>query len=107
MSSGSPINFKDLDTSSIERPARLVGGCQFDVARKGEQLELLRLLLASLVPSSLEISEVPSVSSQANSVSVPVVKVLGLGVLGGKIGHDRLCFVFDSSIGLSLCISEL
>ena len=42
-----------------------------------------------------------------DSKSVHFFMAFDFGVLGGKMGQERLCLVFDSSIGLSLYISEL
>lgn len=42
-----------------------------------------------------------------DSKSVHFVVAFDFGVLGGKMGQERLCLVLDSSIGLSLYISEL
>lgn len=112
MSSGRPMNLRDLDTSSMERPARLDGGCQWEVGENGGQLGLTELDVeqASVVPCSgctTEISEASLLPSQADTASVSFFVALGFGVLGGKMGQERLCLVFDSSIGLSLYISEL
>lgn len=103
MSSGKPMNLRDLDTSSIERPARLDGGCH-----SGGQLRVSDLESVSLVACSCGAREPFKVCglltlSDPDSRSVH----FNFGVLGGRMGHDRLCFVSDSSMGLSLYISEL
>lgn len=114
MSSGRPINLRDLDTSSIERPARLDGGCHCASGEKAGQFwaNELEMEYISFVPCSCGVGEQLEVScspSQINpdSKSLHVFMAFDFGVLGGKMGQERLCLVLDSSIGLSLYISEL
>lgn len=110
MSSGRPINRRDRDTSSIERPARLDGGCHCDLGEEvghstvnASQMEGVSLGLCS--SSESEQFEVFCFLSQTGSDSKSVH--FDFVVLGGKMGQERLCLVSDSSIGLSLYISEL
>lgn len=114
MSSGRPINLRDLDTSSIERPARLDGGCHCAVGDRDGQLRVneLEMEYISFVPCSCWASEQSEVSCSLpqidpDSKSVHIFMAFDFGVLGGKMGQERLCFALDSSIGLSLYISEL
>lgn len=112
MSSGMPINLRDFDTSSIEIPARVNGGCHCAVGEADGQAGIKGFDAVSSVTCSCWVSKLFRVScwlSQTGpwATSLHVFAAFVFDVLGGKMGQERLCLVFDSSIGLSLYISEL
>lgn len=101
-SSDIPMNRSDLETSSMEIPDRLLGGCQDTVATEMENTSVVLWCGWSseqLLDSSSRVSA-SAVAVVAGSVSFFVS--LHLGVLGGKIGQDWFCLVLHSSVDLSL-----
>lgn len=111
MSSGRPMNLRDLDTSSMERPARLDGGCHWAVGGMGGQLGVSEFDVVSFEACLFSASGLFKVScslsqGDADGTSLHVLTFV-FDVLGGKMGQERLCLVLDSSMGLSLYISEL
>lgn len=107
-SSDKPMNRSDLETSSMEIPDRLLGGCQDNPVAPGQEMEN-----TSVVPwCGLSSKQLLDSSSRTSASAVAVIAgsasffvSLHLGVLGGKIGQDWLCLVLHSSVDLSLHIS--
>ncbi len=103
-SSDIPMNRSDLETSSMEIPDRLLGGCQ-DTVATGYEMDN-----TSVVPwCGWSSKQLLDSSSRASASAVAVVAgsvsffvSLHLGVLGGKIGQDWFCLVLHSSVDLSL-----
>lgn len=96
----------------MERPARLAGGCHGAAEETGGQPCVAQFEGPSFVPSSCCAGEplkgsCPLSQTEPGQPSLHVLALFVFDVLGGKMGQERLCLVFDSSIGLSLYISEL